>query len=105
MTYGRQIGTHPQGTNVPQRSTFGVFHLCPLSLKLPEMILLVSIFLGNACSYINFLTYSVWTNCSDLFEEGSFFKVVYASYPSMFLTPNSGLVFVFWFFMPKGISF
>lgn len=93
MIDGRPVDGHPQGTAVPWRSAAHAFHLRPLSLTLPAMIPLVIIFPGNACSYINFLTYSDWTNCSDLFEEGSFFKVIYASYPSIFLTPKSVFFF------------
>lgn len=100
MIYRRQIDSHLRSTNVLQRSAFHVFHLCPLSLKVPEMIPLVNVFPGNACSYINSLTYSDWTNCSEVFKESSFFKVIYASYPSIFLTPRS----VF-FKCLKGFSF
>lgn len=98
MIYKRQIDIHLQGTNVLGRRALHVSRLCPLSLKLPEMMPLVNLFPGNVCSYINPLTYSDWTNCSEVFKESSFFKVIYASYPSIFLTPRS----VFFFLNAEG---
>lgn len=87
MIYERQTDIYPAGTNAFQKSFSHIFHVGPLSLKLPEMAQLVKGPPGNACSHIshiNSLTYGDWTNCSNLLEEGNFFKVIYASHPLVF---------------------
>lgn len=71
----RQRDIYPRGTIAFHKSFSHIFRLCPLSLQLSQMIPLVKVFPGNACTNINLCMYSEWTNCSNLLEGVHFFKL------------------------------
>lgn len=76
-----------------------IFHLCPLSRQPSQMIPLVKVFPGNACTNINLCMYSEWTNCSNLLEGVSFFN--YLCFPPTNIKKNDNQQS---FFSPQAVT-
>lgn len=80
MKYQRD--SSPQGTNAFPKSSSHIFHLCPLSLKLLDIIPLVKVLLGIACSNIN--SSVQWLDkLLKSVRRRQLFNMIYASHPSI----------------------